>query len=266
MRLGEIGKRAALTFSLALLCLATSALGQDDLAPPPSQPPVWASSALHKMKADSAVKTQAAQIKSSFLYRDEATEEVNWFQKAIDGFANWISSLFDHRSDQPTRQTEAPSILGPWVIVFMWGLLAIVATTFLVIAARMFRWRISLKRKARTLLEEDEPERTLDEWLERADLLESQGHYREAVRCLYLACLLKFDEAGVARFDRGQTNWEHLYRIESSPLRPAGLDFREPTRAFDSIWYGMRVNGEIDVARFRNWYLEVSSGVMRKAA
>jgi hypothetical protein len=137
---------------------------------------------------------------------------------------------------------------------------------FLVFALKRFVWSKRLERKAKALLDEDEPERTLDEWLELADRLERQGKYREAVRCLYLACLLKIDEARIARFERSQTNWEHLARIEASPARPSDLEFREPTRAFDNIWYGMRVNGSEDVMRFRAWYRQVTESVRAKAA
>ncbi|HWA84414.1 MAG TPA: DUF4129 domain-containing protein, partial [Fimbriimonadaceae bacterium] len=113
---------------------------------------------------------------------------------------------------------------------------------------------------------DDEPERTLDEWLELSSSYERDGKYREAVRALYLACLLKFDERNVARFLRSQTNWEHLARIETSPKKPAGLDFRTPTQAFDRIWYGYKVRGPIDVAEFRAWYGDVTRALQGAAA
>ena len=109
------------------------------------------------------------------------------------------------------------------------------------------------------MLEDDEPERSLDEWLAEADTLQAQGRYREAVRALYLASLLRFDEARVARFQRGQTNWEHLTRIEASPTMPKDLDFRATTRLFDRIWYGRIVRGKEDVDQFRAWYLNITN-------
>jgi|GEM_PF-4910711 len=276
MKSSEIGRRVALRFrnrlAAALLCcllilvVAPLSFGQKppsvDVADP-GKPPV----AL-KMTLDPGVKSDVQRIKSSPLYKDEALAQANWFERALEGFGNWISKFLNrHSDDGPSAPGwTGPSLLGPWVIYVMWALLAGAALTFLFFAVRMFRWRITLTRKAKTMLEEDEPERTLDEWLERAAMLESQGHYREAVRCLYLACLLKFDELGVARFDRGQTNWEHLRRIEASPNLPGGIDFRPATRAFDLIWYGMRVNGAADVARFRAWYQEISAMNLRKAA
>jgi len=111
------------------------------------------------------------------------------------------------------------------------------------------------------MLEQDEPERTLDEWLDMANKLTADGKYREAVRCLYLACLLRFDEHLVARFDRGQTNWEHLARIRASSRMPIGLDFESPTKRFDTIWYGHRTRGLSDVDQFKDWYGRITEAL-----
>ncbi len=96
--------------------------------------------------------------------------------------------------------------------------------------------------------------------------MESEGRYREAVRALYLACLLRFDEALVARFDRAQTNWEHLHRIEGSVRKPQGLDFRTPTSLFDRVWYGYQGKGRDEVNQFRQWYMGITESLQRSPA
>ena len=216
---------------------------------------------------DRLAAKQAAEIKRSPLYRDEKVQDANWFEKAAEDFINLIGRLF---KSSPAKQSssigEAPSILGPWLIYGMWGLLAALVAVFAYVILKHARWRLQLKRRTKAMLEEDEPERTLDEWLARADELERQGLHREAVRCLYLACLLKFDEARIAKFDRGQTNWEHLHRIQLSPLLPPDLDFQATTLAFDRIWYGMRTEGKTDVEKFRRSYLAIADRLMAKAA
>ena len=217
------------------------------------------------MPVDKSAESLAASIKASTLYRDERVSHSNWWGRAMESFANWLKKLFDG-INPPQTNLKPPAILGPWMIYVMWGILGSLVIFFLALAARHFKWKVSLKRRSKALLEEDEPERTLDEWLERAKALEAEGKYREAVRCLYLACLLRFDEARVARFDRGQTNWEHLHRIQQSPALPPGLDFQAPTQAFDRIWYGMIVQGTEDVRQFHLWYGEVTGRLMEKAA
>mgnify|MGYP007089157074 CR=1 FL=1 len=208
-----------------------------------------------------AVET-ARKIKSSPLYRGaEQEKESNWLSRAFEALGEAISRLFNRRQNQeePASPSSAPS--GQWLVYTMWGVLGVAAAVLLVLAARYFVFKRSLTRKAKALMEEDEPERTLDEWLVMADQLAGDGKFREAVRCLYLACLLKFDEAGVARFRRGQTNWEHYARIASSPKKPEGLDFRSPTQAFDRVWYGMYVEGLADVTRVKAWYQMVSDSL-----
>jgi len=206
----------------------------------------------------------AKKIKSSPVYRDTGPKET----------PNWLSNAFDKLNNiHPKCNCNHPINVSPeaangakWVVYLIWGILVAALLGFIVFALRKVSWSRRLQRKAKALLDEDEPERTVDEWLEMADKLEREGRFREAVRCLYLACLLKIDEARIARFERSQTNWEHLARIEASHNRPATLDFREPTKAFDTIWYVMRVNGSEDVMRFRVWYREVTQAVRPKEA
>lgn len=211
--------------------------------------------------------TRAKEIKGrNILYRDAGEKETgNWLSKALEKLGEAIMRLFSRRGSGAGPGPQVPSLLGPWLVYTLWGLLFILLATFLVFAVRHISWKRRLSRKASALLDDDEPERTLDEWLGMADRLEAEGKFREAVRCLYLACLLKFDEYHVARFDRGQTNWEHLARIQASPNRPPDLDFRPPTRAFDAVWYGMRCDGKPDVDRFRAWYSDILSALGRSS-
>lgn len=199
----------------------------------------------------------ARKIKSSPIYHDTGPKEgANWLSNAFDRLNNIHP---DCGCNHPVSETPSAGLPGSEALIYgIYAVLIIALAAFIIFAVSRFSWSKKLQRKAKALLDEDEPERTLDEWLDMADKLEREGRYREAVRCLYLACLLKIDEARIARFERSQTNWEHLERIENSPARPPDLDFREPTKAFDVIWYGMRVNGATDVMRFRNWYREVT--------
>jgi hypothetical protein len=202
------------------------------------------------------------QIKSSAVYRDEQKQDANWLKGAIERLRNLI----------PKRQPNFPRMRGlpaaggaGFLIYLVWFLLFALVVGFIIYALRFVAFGKLKKRRAKAMLEDDEPERTLDEWLALADAYQKEGRFREAVRALYLACLLKFDERNVARFLRGQTNWEHLARIEASPRLPAGLNFRAATQAFDQIWYGHKVRGAVDVDEFRQWYGEVSTALKEAA-
>lgn len=214
-------------------------------------------SLVSKSVPTSDVKKSAASITSSALYRDTGQKKAsNWIDRAIDRLR------FRERGvprDLATPDAESVSYAVDLLVVLVWAALALGVGALLFVAFQRFSWRRSLKRKAMALLEDDEPIRSADEWLLQADELAAKGDHRGAVRCLYLACLLRLDENGVARFERSQTNWEHLARIHSSPALPEGLDFREPTGAFDRIWYGSDVKGQSDVDLFRGFYIRLMS-------
>lgn len=201
--------------------------------------------------------SQAKEIKANPLYRDPGVEEQsNW----LDGAMRRLADLIPKRSQSPNINLPKTGIPG-WIIPGMWVLLGLAVATFGYFAIRHFTWKRALKRQVKAMLEDDEPERTLDEWLLLADEHAAAGRYREAVRAMYLSCLLKFDEAGVARFVRGETNWEHLRRISASAKKPASIDFLPPTQSFDRIWYGMHTNGRDDVDQYRHWYKQITEAL-----
>jgi len=208
-------------------------------------------------------------IKSNPIYQDPAEgQQANWLQDSVERLGNAIRKRFNPDNERRPRDMAMPNIggIGDVLRVLVWVLLGGAIAFFIYLVAKHVRWKQTLVRRSKAILEDDEPERSLDEWLALADEHEKAGRYREAVRCLYLACLLKFDESMIARFDRGDTNWEHLYRIEASPNLPSGLDFRSPTKHFDNVWYGHIVQGSSDVAEFRRVYVEVRDRTHRRAA
>ena len=213
-----------------------------------------------EQKSSSTVNQgDAATIKESPIYRDQGFDRRNnWLSNALRRLDN---IRFKPKVDTPRTGSLALSGLGNFVTYFLWTALIIGVLTMLFYTVRYIDWRNALTRKARTLLEDDEPLRTLDQWLELAEEHALAGRYREAVRALYLACLLKFDEHNVARFDRGETNWEHLARIQSSPRLPAGTDFTAATQRFDRVWYGYQVKGQEDVDLFRSWYQQITASL-----
>ena len=170
--------------------------------------------------------------------------------------SSWLGRAFDRLrmpSLERPRATSGSLAVGPWATFLMWGLLAalgLLAACLLVRYARL----PGLRRKRRAVVGPDEPERTADAWIEEADDLVAQGRFREAIRGLYVAGLLRFDEAGVARFDRHQTNWEHLRRIEESARKPKATEIRDATLRFDRAWYGRQAAGREDADAMRAWY------------
>ena len=219
--------------------------------------------ALFESGREGASDTPIASIKRSGLYRKAADEGGgNWVQRAIERIR------FNVPDFKPRHMATPGRIEGfGFLIYVVWGILALLVCALLFFAIRYFHWQAIRKagtKRSMAMLEDDEPERSLDEWLELAASLESERRYREAVRCLYVACLLRYDEHRVARFDRTQTNWEHFARIQASPSNPTEFDFQAPTSEFDHIWYGMRPTGAAEVERFRASYKSLTDLLSRR--
>ncbi len=214
-------------------------------------------------------KQEAEEILSSPAYRDagvrEDQENSEWLARIIEEFLRQIYEFLMRLL--PRGSGGAVPTIGGIPAIGFGAVLAVV----LILFVGFMIWRFGVARKVRKkaggLLEEDEPDRTADEWLQQADLLTRNGDYRKAIRSLYLACLVRFDDANVAVFNRGETNWEHLHRIMASPKKPAGLDFRPPTKSFDLFWYGYAPCSAEDVAEFRKVYESLLSQLaIRRAA
>ena len=206
--------------------------------------------------------TEVKSIKRNPLYRDAGdAQDANWIQRVFDRLGQLQGPKLDSpRGDFPGLQL--PSFVTP----LMWALLAGLVGFFGYHVFKHVQLKQRIKRKSTSLLEEDEPERSQSEWLTLADKHEAAGEYRQAVRCLYIAMLLLFDEFRVARFDRRQTNWEHLTRIEASDAYPQDVGFRHLTQRFDRIWYGDQTQGAPDVREFRDAFNAVSVRLQGKPA
>jgi hypothetical protein len=210
----------------------------------------------------------ARKITSSPLYREpDERQASNWFARGLERLGDALRRLVEglEPADLPEAPRTDADVLG-FLRVVVWGALVAFLGFVLYWVFRHFSWRSRLERRVTAMLEDEEEALSRDEYLARADELAAEGRHREAVRCLYLACLLLFDEHRVAPFLRGQTNWEHLRRIAASPAKPSKLDFRPPTELFDVVWYGMKVRGPEDVERMRGHYLDVLGGLSRRAA
>lgn len=210
---------------------------------------------------------EAKAITNSPLYRKlDERKSSNWMTRGFEKLGDWLSKRT--RTDTtPARRTQgsAGDALG-WVTPLMWILLggAVVAGLYWLLARVSFA---NFRRaKKMGILDEGEPERTADEWLLRSLELEAAHQFRNAVRALYIACLVRFDDYGVVRFVRSETNWEHLSRLKKSGACPSHLDFESPTKKFDLIWYGDKEVTSEDVAEFRSFYEQLLAALRGRRA
>lgn len=190
---------------------------------------------------------------------------------------SWVERILERLRNLRQQDQKAPNMPKfpdmPWLA----GLLQALMYVILAVAIGLLVWLLTKLRlmtemrrtKARSgggILEDGEELLSEDEYLRNADDLIAQGKFREACRALYLATLVRLDAARIARLEPTQTNWEHLRRVETSRLRPEGLDFRTPTKLFDHAWYGYTARSAADVEPFRRAYLEIKQLAEVKAA
>ncbi len=212
---------------------------------------------LEKMSNDSETSNKRIiDILSNPAYREESSKkDSNWLQRALDR----LSDLFKTQREPFSNNSQNFSMPKPLdlgaIFPFIIGILIAALCFALFVAFRNVKFSKSKREKStrRGLLDDDEPLLTYDEWLEKANALEKEGKFREAVRCLYLAILMRLDESRIIRFERTETNWEHLYRIENS-LAPKEVDYKTLTKRFDLVWYGDHSCTTEDLILFRNHY------------
>lgn len=206
-------------------------------------------------RGSSTANGTAKRVLANNVFRDsdEPTGR-NWLSRAFERLAQLLSS-----PEQPEIEVRELPVINVRPIAYLLIALLVIG----IIALFAFAVRASWFRKSaraglhkRAILDEDEPDRTLDEWLVLAERLQREGKYREVVRCLYVATLLRLDAGGIIRFERSETNWEHLARIEMSNA-PPGIEYRTLTQKFDLIWYGRRPASLEDCDYMRAQYQEL---------
>lgn len=204
-------------------------------------------------------------LAKEIVARDEyrvkkAPAESNWLQQVFEGFGKWFSNLFKAPEPRKGSNFNGSWLDGAWLlglVEFLRILLVVLIAGALILAIVLGIRQFNIS--SRTFLDEGEELRTREEYLDLAEQLVQSGDLRQAIRALYVASLLRLDELKIARFDRSDTNWEHLARFESSSKRPIDVDFRAVTQSFDRFWYG-RVPVLIeDVVSFRQVHDRLAS-------
>jgi hypothetical protein len=93
--------------------------------------------------------------------------------------------------------------------------------------------------------------------LNRAQQYVSAGNYRDAVRQLYLATLLRLDERGRLRYDHSLTNREFL---REAVIEPAVVAALQPiVETFDRTWYGYEPISPAEFEVYRRQVEQVKS-------
>ena len=209
-------------------------------------------------------KKQAEDILSNPLYREKAQTETqeSWLNRALEDLGEWLSKFFQNKEQKPGPQPGGLFQAAGYVIQLVIYLLLAALVGFLIFMLA----KVRLNKKVSASDEEglvtaEEAKRSADQWLTEADRLSKLGEYRAAVRCLYLACLNRLDESRILRFERHETNWEHLHRFRDLTSKPGQFDLTPVTQRFDQAWYGLVPQSVDDVEWFKTEYQQLLKGI-----
>jgi len=82
----------------------------------------------------------------------------------------------------------------------------------------------------------------------------SARDYREALRLLYLALVLRLAERGLFAYHPSRTNWEYARELAAKPeiaSTVAAREFEQATRLFEQAYFGGRLCSPAEVQRMR---------------
>lgn len=212
----------------------------------------------------STPKQQAEEILSNPLYREniQTEGEESWLSRAMQEFSDWLNNLLN-RQREP-RQNGSPFLAAAGAlsqIVIFILVAALIGFLIFMIA------KIRINRKGKIddtdsdLVSAEEAKRSADQWITEADRLSRNGEFRAAIRCLYLACLMRLDENRILRFERHETNWEHLHRFRDIAVKPGNFNLDPVTQKFDQAWYGLIPQNLDDVEWFKSEYQKLLQGI-----
>jgi hypothetical protein len=157
--------------------------------------------------------------------------------RAIGRFLQWLGGL-----------REAAPLLFWLLLSICVGLLVFLAVVVVRKTVTMFynpgsaaQWAAARQRALRSA-----------EFAAEADRRAAAGDYTEAIRCLFLSLVYRYDESGRVNFREAFTNHEYLGLFDGRPA--VQNDLRLFVDALDEHWYGQRPASAAEYQRCRAAY------------
>ena len=189
---------------------------------------------------------------------DRVAERLDLLQPSLwERFLRWLWGWIDRLL--PDRSPSTGSGLGRglttlvgWLVIVGAGLLLILLLGY------WLRHLLGGLLRGHTINEavtgEDGLPASAAQARQQASQMAESGNYREAVRRLYLAALLRLREREIIRFDSSLTNQEVLARMQSNA--PARAHLEPVVDTFDRVWYGVQ---EPDAQTFERYSREIDA-------
>lgn len=169
----------------------------------------------------------------------------SWWQKVVDGFYAWLRGLIEAiLAALPEAELSG---LGAAIRLIGWALFAVCAGLALLMIVKLVASFVPA-RVARAGADMPAPAlvRTYLDWLSEADGSLKAADYRQALRALHMAALLKLDHSGVLSYDASATDGSFVRVLERKGSREIAFALATLNDIFARAWYGDAPTGPSD--------------------
>lgn len=181
----------------------------------------------------------------------------------MKGLYDWIMNMVNKLRllDRPSKSVGGQISEGTGIFLRITGIILLLAffTTLVFFVFRNIRISRGIKQKedAELLQMIKDPELVEQKALEYS----KNGDFRQGLRLLYIALILKLNEANLLKIDKAKTNRQYLNELRENGFN-GYEDVEEFTRVFNQCWYG---NRSVNSDKFSLWYGRYS-GIVRMVA
>lgn len=196
---------------------------------------------------DQQVRDGVRQILERDEFREFSDDRGASVREMLRRVLEWLTKDRDVEAEAP--RVAVPTIpMPPPQIFLVFGALLLLSVLAYLIATRRRDVEAAKAPVGPGAAVDDPRDRPPEGHLADAAALAAQGHYRAALRALYLATLVALDRRRMISFDPTLTNWQYLRQMPRGEPRQL---FSEFTRLFDFKWYGEEETRREDYERGR---------------
>ncbi len=165
------------------------------------------------------------------------------FWRVVARLIEWLLKPLEWLVDRMSRVAPEMSPSARWLVV---GVLTFLLVLLLLHIFYLLAGSFDTGRRRRAARAAGVAHLDPSSLLADARRLAMAGRYRDAIRALYLAALLRLDRAEIVSYDPARTNWEYASAVAGAPI---AADFRELTRIADRAMYSAAPVGPDDFSR-----------------
>lgn len=200
---------------------------------------------------------------------DTAKKIMQFFKDRLEDIGDFIDRLIPHREFDSTPRVSTPDVHVPNMMEYLPGIIITLVVIAVVVGVFLFYYKKMTFKNLKAKMEEDEELlltlKDFDEVEALAVRTAESGDYAKAVRYLYLALLLKFNEGALIEIERAKTNRQYMRELAASQFAMV-REAEDFTLKFNYLWYGEHKTDMDGFLAQKQQYELLRNGVMVKGA